>query len=97
MGDLFRVAIHYGNDNGYIEYDPASKNIKVVLGNREKQQAVEKYLHQEHVFRMAKNTLEDFEAETLIPTDSVDALEVVLTHLWEYTEVLVDWSRPISC
>jgi len=95
MADLYRVAIHYLNDYGYIEYDPDTKKVIVNLANEAKRKEVESYLATEHVFRVAHDTLLDFVELRTVPTESLENLKQCLTRLWEATEVLVDWSRPI--
>lgn len=98
MGELFRVAIHHEDDCGYVEYDPDTKQIKVILDDPVKRGEVEAYLHREHAIRAAQKTLLDFTESIGFPAESLSSLQVVLTHLWEHTGVLVDWSRPVpSC
>ena len=36
MGEIYKVAIHYGNDCGYVEYDPDRKSIRIELDHAEK-------------------------------------------------------------
>ncbi|MBP2641807.1 MAG: hypothetical protein H6Q66_2758 [Firmicutes bacterium] len=95
MENLFRVGIHYLNDYGYIEYDPNTKKAFVKLADNTKRQEVETYLSTEHVFRVAHKTLLDFEELKTVPTESLENFKLCLTRLWEATDVLVDWSRPI--
>ena len=95
MSELFRVAIHYGKDCGYIEYDPDTKEATVVLGNTVKKKAVEAFLHSEHLFREAQRSLRDFKEIATNPTESLGSLKLALTQLWLHTDVLVDWSRPV--
>lgn len=96
MTEMFRVAIHFRNDNGYIEYDPNTKQIKVLLADEGKRQEVEKYLAAEHFIRSANKTLVDFQPAKTIPYENVEQLKLALTRLWENTGVLVDWSRPVA-
>ncbi|MBP2656107.1 MAG: hypothetical protein H6Q73_3676 [Firmicutes bacterium] len=95
MGEIFRVAIHYDNDCGYIEYDPDKREIRVVLGNQDKRQAVEEFLAKPHMVWVPKHTLQDFEEVRLVAADNLESLKILLTHLWEHTKVLVDWSREV--
>lgn len=95
MDNLFRVGIHYLNDYGYIEYDPDTKKVMVKLADDAKRKEVESYLATQHVFRVAHKTLLDFEELKTVPTESLENLKLCLTRLWEATDVLVDWSRPI--
>lgn len=96
MNEVFRVAIHHRNDNGYIEYDLTTKKMNVVLADETKRQEVEKYLASEHTIRTAQKTLIDFEAAKTIPGESIEKFKLALTRLWENTGVLVDWSRPVA-
>ncbi|SDF64320.1 hypothetical protein [Sporolituus thermophilus] len=96
MSEIYRVAIHHANDNGYIEYDPATKTIKVILADDGKRRQVEAFLSTKHVIRMAQKTLRDFKDAVAVPTESVEQLKLALTRLWEHTGVYVDWSRPLA-
>jgi hypothetical protein len=95
MSELFRVAIHYENDNGYIEYDVASKQIKVVLDNA-KRQEVEDYLGKQHIISNANLTVHDFTDQPIVPAESLDNLKLALSRMWKNIDVLVDWSRPVA-
>lgn len=94
MADLFRVAIHYGNDNGFIEYDPSNKTVKVDLANEAKRRDVEAYLAKEHIISVAQNDILDFKDVKFVPTQDVESLKTTLTRMWGAIEVYVDWSRP---
>ncbi len=96
MANLYRVAIHYENDNGYIEYDANDKKIKVELANEGKRHEIEEYLGQKHTIHVPQNTLRDFNDVTVVPADNVDNLKLVLTRMWERIGVFVDWSRPCN-
>lgn len=95
MGEIYRVAIHYDNDCGYIEYDIDTKKVKVMLADAVTRKTVEAFLHSEHLLREAQRTLLDFREKTAVPTESLAALKLSLTGLWRQTGVLVDWSRPV--
>jgi len=96
MGEVYRVAIHHENDCGYIEYDSATKKIKVVLDDAAIRRSVEAFLNKAHVIREAQRGLCDFRELTAVPAESVASLKLVLTRLWQNTGVLVDWSRPVD-
>ena len=96
MEQFFRVAIHYDNDLGYIEYGETSRKIKVVLNNSAKKTEVENFLGKRQVIRVTQNGLRDFVESTVQPAESLAALKYVLTNLWKNTEVYVDWSRPVE-
>ncbi len=95
MEDLFRVAIHYANDNGYIEYHAVNKQIRVELANEAKRQEAESFMAQSHSMAAPQKTLLDFQEITVIPNQDVASFKLVLTRLWENTGILVDWSRPV--
>lgn len=96
MNEVFKVAIHYNNDNGSIEYDCSSKQIKVNLEDEVKRHEVEAYLSTTQIVRAAQHTLVDFIEWKAKPNEDVRTLQLVLAHLWEQTEVHVDWSRPVA-
>jgi hypothetical protein len=95
MGEVYRVAIHHDNDCGYIEYDPDTKKVRVVLDDAVKRRAVESFLQSNHIIRVAQRTLRDFREFTVAPNQDLGTLKLVLTRLWQDTGVLVDWSRPV--
>lgn len=95
MDDFFRVAVHYNNDCGYIEYNLTTHQIEVVLDDASKRSAVEAFLTREHVLKMAQDTLLDFKQVTGVPTENLKMLQVALGDLWINTKVHVDWSRPV--
>ncbi|MEG6584266.1 hypothetical protein [Dendrosporobacter sp. 1207_IL3150] len=95
MGQLFRVAVQYKNDNGFIEYDTDTKEINVILKDESKRSEVEKYLTTEHVINAPQNTLLDFKKCLITPVNNVEDLKLALTRLWQTTGVHVDWSRPV--
>lgn len=94
MADLFRVAIHYGNDNGFVEYEPSSKTINVELANEAKRREIEAYLAKEHIISVAQGNILDFKDEKIVPTQDVESFKTALTRMWGAIEVYVDWSRP---
>ena len=96
MGDLYRVAIHYGNDCGFVEYQAADKKLNVLLDHAEKRQEVEAYLTRRHTIRKAGQRLLDFSEVDILPVDNVEDLKLALTRMWQETGVYVDWSRPVA-
>lgn len=96
MENMYRVAIHYNEDNGYIEYAMDAKTAKVVLDSEDKKAAVEAYLAQEHEINVPHETLMDFSKRQVKPLNSVEDLKLALTRLWGITGVYVDWSRPVN-
>ncbi|MBP2651492.1 MAG: hypothetical protein H6Q74_2317 [Firmicutes bacterium] len=97
MEKKFRVAIHHEDDSGYIEYDQATQKVVVVIENQAKKQAIENFLGKEHILRWPKDTIYDFKEVRFQPTTDLESFKIVLTKLWENTQVLVDWSRPVPC
>ena len=92
---LFKVVIHFAAEYGQIEYDEATKTVRVVLADAEKRQAVEKYLVEPHVIANADgDDLRTFHPKSLVPTDDLDSFKLALTRLWHHTGIYVDWSRP---
>jgi len=96
MEQLYRVAIHYQNDNGYIEYHLASKQVKVMLEDAAKQSEVEAFLNTEHEISAPQYSLCDFKNYVIKPVNSLADLKLGLTRLWGNTGVYVDWSRPVT-
>lgn len=95
MADLFRVAVHYGNDNGYIEYDSVNKKVNVALVDESKRREAEEFLTRTHVIGVPQSNIRDFKDETVEPLKDIESFKLVLTRLWENTGVHVDWSRPV--
>ncbi len=96
MEDNFKVAVQYNNKCGYVEYDQASKTVKVVFDDAAVRQIIETYLASEHVIRVAGEGLLDFKDVTIRPAESVEQLKTALTRIWGKTGVHVDWSRPVA-
>ncbi|HWR41024.1 MAG TPA: hypothetical protein VN611_16150 [Patescibacteria group bacterium] len=96
MGELYRVAIHYDNDCGFVEYDTAEKQLRVLLDHEEKRRETEAYLMQRHTIRKAGQRLLDFSEVDILPVDNLEDLKLALTRLWQKTGVYVDWSRPVA-
>ncbi len=95
MNQVFRVAIHHENDNGYIEYDLATKALRIELANVAKRREVEDYLTSVQTLRAPQETLLDFKQWQAIPTEDLANLKIALAKVWEKTDVYIDWSRPI--
>ena len=92
---IFKVVIHFAAEYGQVEYDAATKTVRVNLADAEKRQAVEKYLTEPHVILNADgDDLRTFHPKPLVPTDDLDSFKLALTRLWHHTGIYVDWSRP---
>lgn len=96
MGNIYRVAVHYNEDNGYLEYAIDEKIVKVVLKTTEKKTAVEEYFAVEHEINVPHETLMDFDKVKIQPLSSLENFQLALTRLWGITGVYVDWSRPVN-
>ena len=96
MTENFSVAISYGENLGYVEFDEAAKKVIVVLGDEEGKRKAEKFLSEVHEIKIPHETLLDFTAEKINPQANAESLKLALTRLWENTGVHVDWSRPVE-
>ena len=96
MTENFSVAISYGENLGYVEFDEAAKKVIVVLGDEEGKRKAEKFLSEVHEIKIPHETLLDFTAEKINPQADAESLKLALTRLWENTGVHVDWSRPVE-
>lgn len=96
MGNAYRVAIHYNEDNGYVEYKADLKTAVVMLNTPQKRAEVESYLASEHEINVPHETLMDFTKEMVRPLESLSSFQLALTRLWGATGVYVDWSRPVN-
>lgn len=96
MKENFSVAISYGENLGYVEYDEAQSKVIVVLGDEDGRRKAEDFLSTIHEIKIPHETLLDFTAEKINPQANVESLKIALTRLWEATGVHVDWSRPVD-
>lgn len=96
MSENFSVAISYGENLGYVEFDEATKKINVVIADETAKQKAENFLSQVHEIKIPHETLLDFTTEKINPQADAESLKLVLTRLWENTGVHVDWSRPVE-
>lgn len=95
MSNLYRVAVHYNGDNGYIEYDKGAKTVRVALREGQVRQAAEAYFAAAMTIAVPQTGLTDFAPRVIQPKESVEEFELAMTRLWEKTGVHVDWSRPV--
>ncbi|SEJ41998.1 hypothetical protein SAMN05660742_10762 [Propionispira arboris] len=96
MENIYRVAVHYLNDIGYVEYVINTKAANVFLKTLDKKAAVENYLANEHEIQVPHATLRDFTTEKIQPLASLESFKLAMTRVWGETDVYVDWSRPID-
>lgn len=93
---MFAVAVSYGRDLGYIEYEETTREAKVTLANDKGKALIEEFLHQVHTIRVPHKTLMDFTAEEIDPLQDEASFKLAITRLWNKTGVHVDWSRPVD-
>ena len=96
MTENFSVAISYGENLGYVEFDEETKKVIVVLADEDGKRKAEKFLSEIHEIKIPHETLLDFTAEQINPQADAESLKIALTRLWENTGVHVDWSRPVE-
>ncbi len=96
MENIYSVAISYGDDLGFVEYDKEKKSALVTLANDEGKSKTEKFLNEVHEIEIPHETLLDFTVEKLKPLESLKNFQLTMTKLWEATGVHVDWSRPVE-
>lgn len=96
MGTKYEVAIQYQKDLGYVTYDEDAKSIVVTLANDEGKKRAEDFLAKSHVIGVPQDTIRNFKEEHIEAKDSLRNFQLVMTRLWETTDVHVDWSRPID-
>ena len=95
MSEVFRVAVHYENDNGFIEYDPVAKTVNIQLVTEEKCREAAAYFSTKQTLRKAHDSLVDFREWQAVPTDDLESFQAAIGHLWVNTGIHVDWSRPV--
>ena len=96
MAVTYSVAISYGKDLGWIDYDAEARQATVNLANEEGRKLVEEYLSQTHEINVPHETLMDFAPKTVDPQADEESFKLALTRLWNKTKVHVDWSRPVD-
>ena len=93
----YKVAIHYDQECGQVEYNPQTNEVFVTLGHPQKKKAVEDYLSKAQTMPVADGSdLVTFHTRQLKANDSIESFKIVLTRLWQNTGVYVDWSRPVK-
>ena len=96
MANVYSVAISYGDDLGFIEYDIDDKSALVTLENEDGKLKVDNFLSKVHSIALPHETLLDFTIEQINPLENVENFKIAITRLWEETGVHVDWSRPVD-
>ena len=96
MNENFSVAISYGENLGYVEFDEATKKVIIEIGDEVAKSKAEEFLSRVHEIKIPHETLLDFTTEKINPQADAESLKLALTRLWENTGVHVDWSRPVE-
>lgn len=96
MKDAYRVAVHYNEVLGYVEYREDEKAATVVLDDAAKKAETEAYLAQAREIRVPKDSLVEFEARTIQPLRSLEEFKLAMTRIWGEIGLHVDWSRPVQ-
>jgi hypothetical protein len=96
MENKFSVAISFGRDLGWIDYDADTKSATVNINNAEAKELTEKYLSEKHSISVPHETLMDFTPEEIDPLADTASFKLAITRLWNATKVHVDWSRPVD-
>lgn len=96
MAVTYSVAISFGKDLGWIDYDAVEKRAEVHIKNDAAKRKIEDFLGKRHTIGIPHQSLTDFTQVEIIPLADEKSFELALTRLWEDTEVNVDWSRPVD-
>ena len=96
MNENFSVAISYGENLGYVEFDETTKKVIIEIGDEVAKRKAEEFLSRVHEIKIPHETLLDFTTEKINPQADAESLKLALTRLWENTGVHVDWSRPVE-
>ncbi len=101
MNNTFRVAVNWYdfetyNDIGYIEYYIQEKKADIFLKSEQAKKSVTDFLAKSLTLQIPHKTMHDFTSVTINPLDNLDNFKLALTRLWEYTNVYVNWSRPVD-
>lgn len=93
---IYSVAVSCRGSIGWVEYDQEAGTVKVCIDDAQAAADAERFLTQKHNIRIPHETLRDFTEVTVDPLADVESFQLVLTRLWENTDVHVDWSRPVD-
>ncbi len=96
MTPTYSVAISFGKDLGWLDYDAAAKAAEVHIANDTAKGHIEDFLHQKHTIGVPHDSLIDFTLVEIDPLADERSFELSITRLWEETGVSVDWSRPVD-
>lgn len=94
MDKNFKVIVEYQDQDGYVEYDGASKKVTVFLEDESARCAVEEYLTKQQAINVPQSLI-NFEEVIIDPCENVENFKRALTRMWGHTGVLVQWSKPV--
>ena len=77
MSENFSVAISYGENLGYVEFDEATKKVIVVIADEVAKRKAEEFLSQVHEIKIPHETLLDFTSEKIDPQADAESLKIV--------------------
>lgn len=92
----YSIAISYGKNLGWIDYDGAGQSATVNIADDEAKGRVEAFLAAKHTIGVPHESLTDFTQVEIDPLKDVESFKLAITRLWEETQVNVDWSRPVD-
>lgn len=96
LQNAYRVAVHYNEVLGYVEYREDERAATVVLDDVSKKAETEVYLAQARQIRVPKESLLEFETRTIQPLRSLEEFKLAMTRIWGEIGLHVDWSRPVE-
>lgn len=96
MENTYRVAVHFNDTLGYVEYIAATKTIHVVLADAAMKAKAEEYFATPQEISIPHETLRDFTKQRIVPSNSLEEFKLALTRIWGAIQLYVDWSRPVD-
>lgn len=96
MTPTYSVAISFGKDLGWLDYDAAAKAAEAHIANATAKEHIESFLQKKHTIGVPHESLTDFTPVELDPLADEKSFALAITRLWEETGVSVDWSRPVD-
>lgn len=93
---IYKVAAHTGaNDNGYIEYNTETKEVKAHFSADKVCQRVVDYLTKEQEFHYFTG-LTTYKMICAVPTSNLEIFKLSLCYIWTRANIYIDWSRPVD-
>ena len=96
MSEHFKVAVQYGSEAGWLEYDEEKQKAEIHLGDREACAKADEFFCTKLEMQVPHETLMDFTKITVEPLCDLESFKLALSRLWEATGIHVDWSRPVD-